>query len=884
MRLHLWPDDPNTCPILWAPTTLLKNPTMVRYKIEEFVPEDSLSNLSHDRGDEADSIGYSFDSSSCESSPHPFRAADWAEHEGSHSNPRPHSLPELPDLAARVASTLPRPLEEEEKEVPTIRLKSIYFLHGDPIYKIDHNGRFVALPRLNHDKEFKLVREAMDGKPVQMVIRKLTFRALSDTFSNKDCKVLHWASHGFKGYLGIEDHEELGKMNLLLAHELKERIRHEAPNVELVVVSACRTEIIGKALIEAGVKNVVCIRHCSDIGDEVAIYFAHCFYKHLVSEREGLNVQQAFDLAVSDVGLRHSQLEANKFVLFRSDPDKPSMKIELANTSGETPAPLLYGSKAPPDFPRPPGNLVGREKEIRLVNNGVHNKRLVRVYGPPDVGKAEVCVAACHYLWERLYFNGLNLHAIRWFVFTLKQPPRVESCPVQTIIFDAIRDPGVSEHMFMERIQANMHVLTEALLQHKDLLVFEAKKLSTQEEARKMALFIQTLLCKSDEIKIVVIYDDVVDVNPDKTWVYREDIWIGPMNMEMSLKLCKEHLKPEIIDATLHGMTNPKDFFEWIYDSRMESWIQCDNASQEAAPSWGYSWFRSRDIESADSTRSEQNANKLVELAQMLYKCIGKGKAKNIRANGSQMDSSGHSKLVGIRNQMMDIMLDDESLTEILANKRVLTDKLKVAKTAQNYLECDWVQGKIDKLEMLRQNHPDLSESLNLEHQTEIFLARAVHYSHWRLADLLKTRKAQIQRLVEVNRAEEERNMNDICPGTPTISTRFQLERIISKKACLYESALDDEYYHRAAELTEQICFLRSLRGRLPQRKVLEAKQLQVALQKASAKKDEMNSVVEVLGEHLKALSLQIDLEKKECEAYQRNVQLPMCMCGAIFG
>lgn len=877
MKLNLWADHPSTTghgehPLLWIPAGFDMDEVMNQH----FVARDNVNRapFPYNGQEHYGSRHGCFESSI----PQLRRSAECEEVENGTEEEMQNGSEEVGD--ATEACAVPPALD-----VPTIKLKYLHFLQCDPIYRIEENGNFVALPRLNHEKELQHVTEAIDGKNIQLIARKLTFTALSETLSDPNCKVLHWASHGFSGFLGIEDHEELGRMNLVLAHQLKERVKQEAPNVELVVVSACCTEIIGKALVEAGVKNVVCVRHRSDIGDEAAIYFAKCFYKHLVSEK--YNVEQAFNLARRDVELRHTKLEAEKFLLLRPDPTQPSMKIEISSpNTGATPPPILFGKKAPLDFPRPPGNLIGREKEIRLFNNAIVNNRLVCVSGPKDVGKAEVCAGACHYLWERLYFKPLNLNSIRWFVFKQHRPSDADGCPVQKIVFDSIRNKFVTNQMFVERMQENLQALSDYLLQARDLLVLEAKDLKTQNEADKMAIFVQSLLCKSDSVKVVVIYDDGVDVNPRKTWVSRQDVRIESMNMEMSLRLVKEFVNPEIISPDSHNMSNPADFCLWLYHGMMESWICCEKSFEvpnlEWVLKWVLKWVHDKHVEPSMPSGAIRNAKKLVELTRRLYVVIGNGKAKDIRASASRMNREGHEALVCIRNQITDIMLDDISLSALLEKKRALTVELGNAHDIQDYDDCDRIQNEMNKLETLLKNHPNLCESLKLKSKTEVALAMADHCGHWKLAARLKKTETQLQKIIEINRAAQEESVKITCPDFSTATTRFGLESAINKKCWSRDDAQEDGNHQQAKRLSKEIRLLKSLLPTMPPRWALETELTNLKLQKAKAQKDEMDSVVAVLTKQCSALERQINLEKMECQNYQRSEGCPICLCSSF--
>ena len=72
-----------------------------------------------------------------------------------------------------------------------------------------------------------------------------------------------------------------GKSDVYFEKDLKTISNFSHNKFEVVVVSACHSENIGKVFLNAGAKHVICIRKDEEITDKASILFSKVFYNKL---------------------------------------------------------------------------------------------------------------------------------------------------------------------------------------------------------------------------------------------------------------------------------------------------------------------------------------------------------------------------------------------------------------------------------------------------------------------------------------------------------------------------------------------------------------------------------------------------------------------------
>ena len=71
-------------------------------------------------------------------------------------------------------------------------------------------------------------------------------------------------------------------------------IRVNMPSLDVVILAACDSEVIGKIFLKSGAKHVICVKDKRYVKDEAAIEFTKTFYERIF---QGKSVCESFDMA-----------------------------------------------------------------------------------------------------------------------------------------------------------------------------------------------------------------------------------------------------------------------------------------------------------------------------------------------------------------------------------------------------------------------------------------------------------------------------------------------------------------------------------------------------------------------------------------------------------
>ena len=199
-------------------------------------------------------------------------------------------------------------------------------LQARPLVYFSEDGVYEPMPPINFrwEKEaiVRALKDARQNGTIDVVFDVATFDRLNACMADvQNIPILHISCHGLvDGNLAFED--ERGRLNLMTPENLA---KYPAlSSLSVVFVSACHSQSIGAALINAGVKHVICCTNEAKLKDSAAIEFAAAFYRALA---HGGTLKDAFDLAKAQVKhstkIDESHVEVDKFVLLpdRGDVD-----------------------------------------------------------------------------------------------------------------------------------------------------------------------------------------------------------------------------------------------------------------------------------------------------------------------------------------------------------------------------------------------------------------------------------------------------------------------------------------------------------------------------------------------------------------------------------
>jgi len=287
---------------------------------------------------------------------------------------------------------------------------------GGQVNELVESGEEVEA--LEVEKEAETFRRRFEdlGRRVRLRVSVATREVLNDLHyrqavageSANAPDVVHFTCHGFRdGFLALED--ATGNLDRLSESDLRDMLGRGQHRTKLVFVSACYSEVTGKAFQEAGIPHVVAVRRSVQVADKVSSEFAVNFYTALLT---GATVRAAFDNASNCIQLTPGRDNAwrerqrGKFLLLPHDADHDVKIFGTVPRGGfedvSVPAPL---SSSPHVTPRFVGRRVLMQSVVRAVL--VERTRWVTLYGPAGIGKSSLAIHVCNFLCDRRHCKGV---------------------------------------------------------------------------------------------------------------------------------------------------------------------------------------------------------------------------------------------------------------------------------------------------------------------------------------------------------------------------------------------------------------------------------------------------------------------------------------------
>ncbi|NWG21740.1 MAG: CHAT domain-containing protein, partial [Chloroflexi bacterium] len=224
--------------------------------------------------------------------------------------------------------------------------------------------------------------------------------------------ILHFTGHGSQEadgdvVLALED--EVGTVRPMGAAELRRLIGERPPR--LAFLSACHSEGLARALLDAGARHVVAISAADPVLDIAARTFAERFYQALLSGRAVATAFEAARAAVASNDMLRSLRDPATLL-----PYSLQEELKFRLLPDDAPAHLQPFISSPPAgavvFSREPWNrtnltpvsadpFVGRASELHDIAVKLRNARCVAIHGFGGFGKTALARAAVRWQRER---------------------------------------------------------------------------------------------------------------------------------------------------------------------------------------------------------------------------------------------------------------------------------------------------------------------------------------------------------------------------------------------------------------------------------------------------------------------------------------------------
>ena len=597
---------------------------------------------------------------------------------------------------------------------------------ASPLATINKNdGTMLPIDRLDfeHERE-SLVRVFNEsGARINVEFEVATTENLGHFLAKGKGKNLHFSCHGCPEYLAVDD--GWGQMQPLEASRLREWISICGHRLKFVFVSACHSEDIGQAFIDAGVPHVIC---CSGrVLTEAAVEFEKAFYRALAN---GLDLLEAFKLARQQLmvcptleeGVRQDQ--AQRFCLLPSRPADDShhkMKIFSAESIPSESAPWDTTRQNVPraaSFPPAPELFLGRDLDIfRILQALRDGTRLVNISGHNGVGKSALVKACCRYISNRLHI--MNIDEIIWLPFDQNDQEESESvvkCWLEEL-FDRMQD-DTPVWIFQNDCGYRIRQIMQYLQDRRPLIVIEAKNLLPQGMT-KLASFLQNLFLHARYIKVIVVHrdgSDVKEISAREIKCIQANLEIAPLSFDHTLALFGL-MCPHVTGKTVETIRSSKQLSDVL---------------------------RSRYEQEGESRKAS------------IFKLLGEGAPEDIYRSAKHMTPETYQKLIHVAGDCEEKEEANdkfETRAALLRRRDELSRKIDLAATEGNFRLADECQTVLNHIESQKRDHCDLFVLKHKLENASYQLKEAKSGKEWSSADDLQS---EVERMRETLYSERE--------------------------------------------------------------------------------------------------------------------------------
>jgi hypothetical protein len=271
-------------------------------------------------------------------------------------------------------------------------------------------------------------------------------------YKTSGATVIHFCGHGDSSSISFEtDRAEVHLVDVANLKALINASEGTSPT-KCVFVSACHSENIGRAFIEAGVSYVVAVKYSHRILDTTALMFTETFYSALLQKR---SIKAAFNNAVTRVKLERGERSSGAFILLQRDvggDESPFMRAISGEFIDETKIHAKYFG------PPPLRNFLGRMQPLQKVyswfvepaRNG--QRCVVTVTGERGSGKTALALRCADYMRERDLFDFVFFIPVNQSIQNKEISPEDGPLMLFSLLLRYMREYGVRiciQHLYI---------------------------------------------------------------------------------------------------------------------------------------------------------------------------------------------------------------------------------------------------------------------------------------------------------------------------------------------------------------------------------------------------------------------------------------------------
>lgn len=142
-----------------------------------------------------------------------------------------------------------------------------------PLAGLNDKGKLSPIGELNLEEERAQISRIFSKSNVAVEFKIATHDTWEKFLAEDKGRILHFSCHGDAGFLFLED--DWGGLAPLANENLKRWIQKDGRELQFVFVSACNSQSIGQAFVDAGVPHVVCCKEDAKLRVGVSGKYSH---------------------------------------------------------------------------------------------------------------------------------------------------------------------------------------------------------------------------------------------------------------------------------------------------------------------------------------------------------------------------------------------------------------------------------------------------------------------------------------------------------------------------------------------------------------------------------------------------------------------------------
>jgi hypothetical protein len=367
---------------------------------------------------------------------------------------------------------------------------------------------------------------------------------------------------------------------------------------------------------------------------------------------------------------------------------------------------------------------------------------------------------------------------------------------------------------------------TDFLKDRKTLLIFEAKKVSSEENAAKLAIFVKALMKRTNRLKMVIIHEPNIKLKLDLPPCTEEEVYLEPLNLDTNIDLFCQLLPSWAFDENPYGVSSLKELSQLLK-------------------------------ESVASDTNNRMTKRVADICQM----IGEGVPKKIHEAAELMTKTPEDldKLITLAKQSDDETLECMSRSELVKKLNDYIRELALARVIQDFSRCKRLHAIISELEQQKKRLPHVWSLEQQLYNKSLKMVQAASSDDY---DTSKKFQSEIRRLQNCLQLEKDA---EIPSGI--IRTRYGLEKAVLETNNSYEKAIGKNDYQKAEMIRVELEILQQMRSEFPLRINLLSEIPSLEKELERAKTERKPTVAQIIHDRITQVKKRVELEEKaECE------------------